>query len=92
MRKRIVDNHVLYGQNFVIEQLMKSNPGLMDYLHDARDEILEWWLITPFLAGLLEREGETVIAEYDCHWWGRTQSGQAIYMDSVIGKICQQLD
>ncbi len=92
MRKRIVDNHVLCGQNFVIEQLLKANPFLIDCNHNADEEILEWWLITPFLAEQLEREGETIIAEYDCHWWGRTQSGQAIHMDSVIGRICERLN
>lgn len=24
-----------------------------------------------------------------CHWWGRTTSGQAIYMDDVIRKIAE---
>ncbi len=92
MRKRLVDNHVLCGQNFVVEQLLKNNSDLMDCILDADDEILEWWLITPFLAELLKREGETVITEYDCHWWGRTQSGQAVHMDSVIGRICRRID
>ena len=32
-------------------------------------------------------EGEVIIEEYGCCWWGRLASGQAVYMDSVIQKI-----
>lgn len=29
-----------------------------------------------------------VVEDYGCYWWGRTCSGQAIYMDGVIAQIC----
>ena len=92
MRKRLVDNHVLYGQNYVVQQLLNSNESLLDTICQSEEEILEWWLVTPFLADLLKREGETVLEGYDCHWWGRTTSGQAIYMDGVIGEICKRFE
>ena len=37
-------------------------------------------------------EQNNVIAEHDCYWWGRTMSGQAIYMDRVIAEICNGFD
>ena len=34
-----------------------------------------------------EEQGEVIIDALGCHWWGRTTSGQAVYMDGVIQKI-----
>lgn len=35
-----------------------------------------------------EKQGEIIIDELGCRWWGRLTSGQAIYMDGVIQEIC----
>ena len=87
--KQLVANHVLYEQNAVVEELMKADCGLIDHIHNLDDEeILEWWLVTDWLAELLIENGECVLSEYGCNWWGRTQSGQAIYMDAVMTNIC----
>ena len=45
---------------------------------------MEWWLIDSWLAERLKEQGEVIIEEYGCYWWGRQSSGQAIYMDGVI--------
>ena len=44
------------------------------------------------MAELLKENGEVIIADYDCYWWGRTTSGQALYMDWVIQEISRQKD
>lgn len=49
-------------------------------------EVLEWWSVDEHFAELLERQGECVA--YDV-WgidaiWGRTTSGQAVYLDYCI--------
>ena len=54
---------------------------------DTDDEVFEWWLVSPYLARELKEQGEVIIDALGCHWWGRTTSGQAIYMDGVIQKI-----
>ena len=54
---------------------------------DTEEEIFEWWLVSPYLARELKEQGEVIIDALGCHWWGRTTSGQAIYMDGVIQKI-----
>ena len=28
---------------------------------------------------LFKEQGEVILEAYDCHWWGRLTSGQAIY-------------
>ena len=90
--KQLVANHVLYEQNNVIEELIKADCGLIDSIHNLDDtDILEWWLVTHWLAELLIENGESVLSEYGNNWWGRTQSGQAIYMDRVIADICASL-
>ena len=50
-------------------------------------EALEHWLVSEWLAKRLLEEGEMVIEFYGLTIWGRTTSGQAIYIDSVIEDI-----
>lgn len=58
---------------------------------DEYDEVFEWWLVTPYMAELLKENGEVIFADYDCYWWGRQTSGQALYMDGVIQTIAGQI-
>ena len=88
--KRITDIHVLWGQSTVIEELIQAGKIDEEYMYpfvDMDGEVFEWWLVSPYLAQELKGRGEVVIDALDCHWWGRTTSGQAIYMDGVIQKI-----
>ena len=43
------------------------------------------------MAELLKEKGEVILSDYDCYWWGRTTSGQALYMDGVIQEIAGQI-
>ena len=89
--RNIVNYHVLCGQNLVVEELMNADKIDMDCLYrDDGEEVLEWWLVTLWLAEQLKEQGETVIDCLGCRWWGRTSSGQAVYMDSVIQEIAAQ--
>lgn len=83
--KRLVANHIYHNQSVLVAVLFCNT--LMDYCVDGLNEILEWWLVSDWLAERLKAEGEVVLEEYNCHWWGRQSSGQAIYMDWVIEKI-----
>lgn len=87
-RRKLVEIHVLYPQSTVVEELIQC--GKLDYpsLYDTGCEVLEWWLVSDWLAARLLEHGEVVIVDYSCCWWGRTTSGQAIYLDSVIAEIC----
>ena len=53
-------------------------------------EILEWHLVSKYLAEELVRQGETVFNHYGCYWWGRPRAGQSIYMDSVFQDIARK--
>ena len=85
--KRITDIHVLWGQSTVIEELIQAGKIDEEYIYPFVGDVMEWWLVDGWLAERLKREGEVIIDEYGCCWWGRLASGQPICMDSVIRKI-----
>ena len=89
----ITDRLILDNQNLVVEELMKHDESLLGSLQNFDDssEVLEWWLVTPYMAELLKEKGEVILSDYDCYWWGRTTSGQALYMDGVIQEIAEQI-
>ena len=86
--RRVVQNCVLKNQSTVIEEMIRANLISEEYLYQFVDDVMEWWLIDSWLAERLKAQGEVIIEEYGCYWWGRQSSGQAIYMDSVIQEIC----
>lgn len=88
--QRIVENCVLKNQSTVVEEMIQANLISLEYLDLVTDEVLEWWLIDSWLAERLQEEGEVVIEEYGCYWWGRSTSGQAICLDSVIQKVAEE--
>lgn len=69
--KTLVDYQVLYEQNEVVEALMKNDESLWEQLPEDA-EILEWWLVSPWLAEWLLRSGECVLEAY-----GFSMVGQA---------------
>lgn len=54
--------------------------------HEPQD-VLEWWLVSSYLATELEERGETIASDGASHWWGRTCSGQAIVLDGIMQRI-----
>ena len=86
--QRIVQNCVLKNQSTVIEEMIRANLISEEYLYPFVDDVMEWWLIDSWLAERLKEQGEVIIEELGCRWWGRLTSGQAIYMDGVIQEIC----
>ena len=88
--QQIADREILYEQN----ELLRVNESLWDTVANTEkyNEVLEWWLVTPYMAELLKGNGEIILADYDCCWWGRTTAGQALYMDYVIQKIAEQTE
>ena len=89
----ITDRLILDNQNLVVEELMRHDESIWDSLQNFNEssEVLEWWLVTPYMADMLKEKGEVILSDYDCYWWGRTTSGQALYMDGVIQEIAGQI-
>lgn len=88
--QQIVQNCVLKNQSTLVEVMMQANLISFEYLDSFVNDVQEWWLVDSWLAEQLQQQGEVVIEEYGCYWWGRSTSGQAIYLDSVIQSICEE--
>ncbi len=96
--RRLVDSHVLQSLSYLVQELggdEKYGDQLLEVQvkYDATDvddygqEALEHWLVSEWLGKRLQEQGEMVIDFYGLTIWGRTTSGQAIYIDSVIEDI-----
>lgn len=55
-------------------------------------EILEYYLVSPWLGAQLRKHGECVYPRFGAWVWGRCTSGQAILLDDVISQICNEND
>ena len=73
--QQIVNDLILDNQNLVIEELMKHDDSIWDSLQNFNEnsDVLEWWLVTPYVAELLKENGEVIIADYGYYWWGNRQ-------------------
>lgn len=63
------------------------NEGNSEECEDNMQEIYEWWLVSEWLYNMLKKESQPVLNIFGCYYWGRTCTGQAIYMDYLIEKI-----
>lgn len=56
-------------------------------------EIFEWWAVSCYLARRLKEQGQPVIeCGYGVSYWGRCCTGQAILLDEVISRICDDME
>ena len=64
-----------------------------DYCEDTQpQEIYEWWLVSEWMYNKLREQDEPVLNYGDFNFfWGRCCTGQAIKLDYVIDKICNDL-
>ena len=100
--KRIVDQEVFYCVSTLVSQLGEI-PELLEGNYsdefynllgfDRDDEIYEHWIVSDRLKEDLEILGETVSSDFfGLTVWGRSTTGQAIYMDWVIRVIAACLE
>ncbi|MCD8173112.1 MAG: hypothetical protein LUD76_06585 [Alistipes sp.] len=90
--QELVQNNVLHNQSTVVAELIKSGVIPDETLYGQWYEVMEWWLVTPYLAKLLKEECEVIIENCGCYWWGRQSTGQAIKMDEVISMIVRSFE
>ncbi len=54
---------------------------------------MEFWIVSPWLGRKLKEYGEIVSFDFFSFTiWGRCSSGQAILLDEVISRICEELE
>lgn len=60
----------------------------LENLESEYTDIMEYWIVSRYLADKLNEKGHPVVSDGSNMIWGRTTSGQTIYMDGVINEIC----
>lgn len=63
-----------------------------DELESNPQEIFEWWIVTEYLYNHLKKHGDPVLEWGNNYYWGRGTTGQSIYLDWVISKICEEME
>lgn len=82
-------------EDALFKQAFRGLQNALDRLHKMQyssgdfNEILEYWLVSRSLGRELLSANECVVDLEGCYLWGRTESGQAICMDSVIREIVE---
>lgn len=69
--RRLVENCVLTNQTAVVDEMLNKHLLPEEYIYPFVGDVMEWWLVDSWLAERLKREGEVIIEEYGCCWWGR---------------------
>jgi len=59
---------------------------------DQLPEVFEWWGVSDWFAEKLKEQGQVVVEEYATALWGRQTTGQAILLDSVVSRICSDME
>ena len=77
--RRLVENCVLTNQTAVVDEMLNKHLLPEEYIYPFVGDVMEWWLIDSWLAERLKREGEVIIDEYGCCWWGRL-SERTVYL------------
>jgi hypothetical protein len=95
--QKIVEAHILANQTILINKLLETKVLSSDeienspYYDEDDKEIFEWWLIDEWLLNKLRSKNESVLSVHFNNWWGRSCTGQAIYLDSVISEIAAEI-
>ena len=85
--ERLVANEVHMG----ISEFMLSEE-IRNEIHDTRQEFMELWFVSSFIADRLREQGETVV-EWGYHnIYLRNGTGQALYIDCCWLDIAKQLE
>jgi hypothetical protein len=86
---RLIDPSVCYGCKKKVAFLDSETGECEECFRENQvpQEIYEWLLVSPWFGKKLLMTGEPVIDNGYGVWWGRTTTGQAISMDSIIEEI-----
>jgi hypothetical protein len=55
------------------------------------DEILQFWIVSEWLARKLIQNGKEVKLLYGIYFWGRTTAGMALEDEEVLQQIAEQI-
>jgi hypothetical protein len=93
--ERIVRNEIYLCQSSLIEKCFESSLFCIDDIENLNDEetdeYQEIFNGADWLANKLREHHQPILTNDYGTWWGRTCTGQAIKMDSVIEDIAESI-
>ena len=96
--KNVIQNEIYCLGNEFQELYSKWNECWFDDVSNLFDEetgedkeVMQWFIVSSYLADKLESIGEPVLRTDSTCLWGRTCCGQAIELDGTIQKIYRNL-
>lgn len=88
--KQLIENNVLACVTDIVNEYDMYDQ--FESVNDDEQEILECWIVTPWYGEHLYEHGELVIKRSLGYIWGRTTSGQAIWLDSISWEIAEDIN
>lgn len=82
-------NSIIYDDGYICQECEQKFENAPE---SQPQEIYEYWIVDTFLGRLLQDKGEPIFERMFGWIWGRTTTGQAIYLDGVIYQICNELE
>ena len=76
----------IFEYDEIVNLYIEQTPNIEDEQEEMQ-EVFEWWACNDWLIEKLKEQGEPILETDYGSWWGRTCSGQAIKLDSVIEAI-----
>ena len=73
--------------DIVVEGLPFTADDIDDFRYDNPQEIYEWYLVSDWLLNRLKEINEPYLENDYGEYWGRTCTGQSIYLDYNIQKL-----
>lgn len=99
--QKFVKREVVYCITSLVNDIQQKDPddenfGIYNFENiDTQDdeylEVYEYYIISDWLYGKLKEHNEIVIDNDYFYIWGRTCTGQSIFLDYVIQKICNDM-
>ena len=94
-----LDRDVLVLANELAEHIMTTDESAFDSLENIYDqetdepqEIMQWYIVSKWLAEKLAEQGEPVADWHGQYFWGRTCCGQGVELDGTFQQISRSLD
>jgi hypothetical protein len=69
---------------------IQSDIDFLENLDSEYRDVFEWWVVSSWFAEELKKQGEVIIEGENI--WGRSTTGQAILLDSVVSLICEGIE
>lgn len=104
IKSKLVEREVRTCFSYEMDQILKSDFGMplledvenlvvyTDEAEEEQQEIYEWWIVSEFLHRKLKEYNEPILEWGNNYYWGRTTTGQAILLDSVISSIAEEME